>query len=25
VSVRTVVGGERIVALLSGEQLPRIC
>ena len=25
VSIRTVVGGERIVALLSGEQLPRIC
>ncbi|HVW28734.1 MAG TPA: hydrogenase expression/formation protein HypE [Polyangiaceae bacterium] len=25
VSLRTLVGGERIVALLSGEQLPRIC
>jgi hydrogenase expression/formation protein HypE len=25
VSVRSLVGGERVVALLSGEQLPRIC
>jgi hydrogenase expression/formation protein HypE len=25
VSIKTVIGGERIVALLSGEQLPRIC
>jgi hydrogenase expression/formation protein HypE len=25
VSIRSLVGGERLVALLSGEQLPRIC
>jgi hydrogenase expression/formation protein HypE len=25
VSIRSLVGGERVVALLSGEQLPRIC
>jgi hydrogenase expression/formation protein HypE len=25
VSLRTLIGGERIVSLLSGEQLPRIC
>ena len=25
VTLRSVVGGERVVAMLSGEQLPRIC
>jgi hypothetical protein len=25
VTLRTLIGGERIVALLAGEQLPRIC
>jgi hydrogenase expression/formation protein HypE len=25
VTMRTVVGGERVVSMLSGEQLPRIC
>jgi hydrogenase expression/formation protein HypE len=25
VSIRSMIGGERVVALLSGEQLPRIC
>ena len=25
VTLKSVVGGERIVMLLSGEQLPRIC
>jgi hydrogenase expression/formation protein HypE len=25
VSLRTSIGGERMLALLSGEQLPRIC
>ena len=25
VTMRSVVGGERIVTLLTGEQLPRIC
>jgi hydrogenase expression/formation protein HypE len=25
VTLRSRIGGERIVALLSGEQLPRIC
>jgi hydrogenase expression/formation protein HypE len=25
VTIRSLVGGERVVALLSGEQLPRIC
>ncbi len=25
VSVRTAIGGERVLAMLSGEQLPRIC
>ncbi len=25
VTLRSLVGGERVVTLLSGEQLPRIC
>jgi hydrogenase expression/formation protein HypE len=25
VTLRSVVGGERVVTMLSGEQLPRIC
>jgi hypothetical protein len=25
VLLRSVVGGERVVTLLAGEQLPRIC
>jgi len=25
VTVRSVVGGERVLAMLAGEQLPRIC
>ena len=25
VSVRTAIGGERVLAMLSGEQLPRSC
>jgi hydrogenase expression/formation protein HypE len=25
VSIRSLIGGERVVAMLSGEQLPRIC
>ena len=25
VTMRSLVGGERVVAMLSGEQLPRIC
>jgi hydrogenase expression/formation protein HypE len=25
VVLRTLVGGERVVTMLSGEQLPRIC
>jgi hydrogenase expression/formation protein HypE len=25
VTMRSTVGGERVVAMLSGEQLPRIC
>ena len=25
VTMRTLVGGERVVAMLTGEQLPRIC
>lgn len=25
VTMRSLVGGERVVAMLAGEQLPRIC
>ena len=25
VTLRSLIGGERVVAMLSGEQLPRIC